>query len=428
MSKAEEIEAPAIKKSDRKWQSDVIVDMVKRYGFEYIALNPGASYRGLHDSLVNYGENDPPMMLCNHEKIAVQIAHGYARATGKPMIAIVHNLVGLLHAPMGIYYAYLDRAPIFIMGATGPMEEPKRRPFIDWIHSASVQGEAIRHYVKWDSQPTTIDAVPGAFARAYSVMMSGKQGPIYMCYDAGLQEAALDHDVVMPPEDNVHVPAPVMADPTALEKAADTLAAAKRPVIVADFAARPPHGWDHVVELAETLGAAVWDCDSRLNFPSEHPLNLSMDSEGCYKDADVVLTSGHRGLREAHPRARHRHPHGGQHGAGRRHLDRHRLHRHGDQQVGHDLRPSVLRPPAHDRGPGDHGAGVDQAPERAHRPHSGAGREDRQTDRRRGRAPRRDPGSMAQTGEGRPLGRGAHDRARGLRWRCGRPSRTRTGC
>ncbi|MDE0030697.1 MAG: thiamine pyrophosphate-binding protein [Deltaproteobacteria bacterium] len=290
MSKAEKIEAVEIKKSDRKWQSDVIVDMIKRYGFEYIALNPGASYRGLHDSLVNYGENDPPMLLCNHEKIAVQIAHGYARASGKPMIAIVHNLVGLLHAPMGIYYAYLDRAPVFIIGATGPMEEPKRRPFIDWIHSASVQGEAIRHYVKWDSQPTTIDGVPGAFARAYSVMMSGKQGPIYMCYDAGLQEAALDHDVAMPPEDNVHVPAQAMADPAALEKAADTLAAAERPVIVADFAARPPHGWDHVVELAETLGAAVWDCDSRLNFPSEHPLNLSMDSEGCYKDADVVLT------------------------------------------------------------------------------------------------------------------------------------------
>ncbi len=95
-----------VKKSDRRWQSDVIVDMIKRYGFEYIALNPGASYRGLHDSLVNYGENDPPMLLCQHEKIAVQIAHGYARAKGRPMIAIVHNLVGLLHAPMGIYYVH----------------------------------------------------------------------------------------------------------------------------------------------------------------------------------------------------------------------------------------------------------------------------------------------------------------------------------
>jgi acetolactate synthase I/II/III large subunit len=109
-----------IRKSNRRWQSDVIVDLVKRYGFPYVALNPGASYRGLHDSLVNYGENDPPILLCNHEKIAVQIAHGYARASGKPMIAIVHDVVGLLHAPMGIYYAYLDRAPVFIIGATGP--------------------------------------------------------------------------------------------------------------------------------------------------------------------------------------------------------------------------------------------------------------------------------------------------------------------
>ena len=190
--------ASTIKKSEKRWQSDVIVDMIKKYHFEYIALNPGASYRGLHDSLVNYGENDPPMLTCQHEKIAVQIAHGYARAKGKPMIAIVHNLVGLLHAPMGIYYAYLDRAPVFIMGATGPLAEPKRRPFIDWIHTANVQGEAIRNFVKWDYQPSTVDGVPGAFARAYSIMMSARQGPIYMCYDAGLQEAELDHDVEMP--------------------------------------------------------------------------------------------------------------------------------------------------------------------------------------------------------------------------------------
>jgi acetolactate synthase I/II/III large subunit len=280
----------AIKKSDRRWQSDVIVDMIKRYGFEYVSLNPGASYRGLHDSLVNYGENDPPMLLCQHEKIAVQIAHGYARAKGKPMIAIVHDLVGLLHAPMGIYYAYLDRAPVFIIGATGPMAEPKRRPFIDWIHTANGQGEAIRNFVKWDYQPTTVDGVPGAFARAYSVMMSARQGPIYMVYDAGLQEAALDHDVEMPPAGATTVPAAPAADPAALAKAADTLAAANRVAIIADFAARPPHGWHHVVELAETLGASVWDVGSRLNFPSDHPLNLTMDPDGCYKDVDVVLT------------------------------------------------------------------------------------------------------------------------------------------
>ncbi len=117
------------------------------------------------------------------------MAHGYARVTGEPMIAIVHNLVGLMHAPMGVYYADLDRAPVFIMGATGPVAEPKRRPFIDWIHSANVQGQILRDFVKWDAQPNTIDYVPDAFARAYSVMMTARQGPIYMCYDAGLQEA-----------------------------------------------------------------------------------------------------------------------------------------------------------------------------------------------------------------------------------------------
>src|SRR5262245_33723905 len=101
----------ASQKNDRGWQSDVIVDLIKRYGFPHITLNPGASFRGLHDSLVNYGANDPPMMLCPHEEIAVQIAHGYAKATGKPMAVILHNLVGLLHACMAIYYAYIDRVP-----------------------------------------------------------------------------------------------------------------------------------------------------------------------------------------------------------------------------------------------------------------------------------------------------------------------------
>ena len=105
------------------WQSDIIVDLIQRYGFEYISMNPGASFRGLHDLLVNYGKQNPPMLLCQHEEIAVQIAHGYAKASGKPMAIILHNLVGLLHATMAIYYAFIDRVPIFIMGATGPMDE-----------------------------------------------------------------------------------------------------------------------------------------------------------------------------------------------------------------------------------------------------------------------------------------------------------------
>jgi len=113
--------------AEKAWQSDVIVDLIKHFGFPYIALNPGASYRGLHDSLVNYGGNQPPILLCQHWKIAVQIAHGYAKATGKPRVAIVDYVVGRLHATMGIYYAYIDRCPVFVIGATGPMTNTGQR-------------------------------------------------------------------------------------------------------------------------------------------------------------------------------------------------------------------------------------------------------------------------------------------------------------
>ena len=272
----------------RRWASDVIVDLLHAYDLPYAALNPGASYRGLHDSIVNYGANRPAMMLCQHEETAVQIAHGFAKASGKPMVAILHNLVGLLHANMAIYYAYADRAPVFIVGATGPMDESKRRPRIDWIHTALVQGEAVRAYTKWDYQPAVIDGVPEAFARAYSVMMTEPRGPIYMCYDAWLQEQPLEHDVPLPPPNAQKVPSALAADPAALERAAEMLAAAKRPVILAEYVGRDAAGFHSLVELAETLGAPVYDVNSRLNFPSRHPLNVSMMKD-VFRDADLLL-------------------------------------------------------------------------------------------------------------------------------------------
>ncbi len=279
---------PRKKPSPERWASDVIVDLLHRYQLPYAALNPGASYRGLHDSIVNYGQNYPCMMLCQHEETAVQIAHGYAKASGKPMVAIVHNLVGLLHSNMAVYYAYIDRAPIFIIGATGPMDETKRRPRIDWTHTANVQGQAVRDYTKWDYQPTVIDGVPESFARAYGVMMTEPQGPIYMCYDAWLQEAPLKHEVSLPPVSAMTVPSPLAPDPTALESVAEMLLKAQRPVILAEFVGRNATGFNDLVALAETVGAAVYDINSRLNFPSCHPLNMSMDKE-VFRDTALVL-------------------------------------------------------------------------------------------------------------------------------------------
>jgi len=286
MSESSKSDKSAIKKSTQRWQSDVIVDLIKQYDFPYIALNPGASYRGLHDSLVNYGENDPPMLLCNHEKIAVQIAHGYAKATGKPMMAIVHNVVGLLHAPMGIYYAYIDRCPVFIVGATGPMDEKLRRPFIDWIHTAFAQGDVVRGFTKWDYQPGSIHGVPDSFARAYSIMMSEPQGPVYMVYDSAMQESPMKEEMALP-KFKVKVPSRVAPEPAVIEEAADMLMAAENPLLLTEYAARMPIGFDSTVELAETLGASVYDINKRLGFPNRNPLSVSFHGDA-FKGVDVV--------------------------------------------------------------------------------------------------------------------------------------------
>ena len=229
------------------------------------------------------------MMLCQHEETAVQIAHGYAKASGKPMVAILHNLVGLLHSNMAIYYAYIDRAPVFIVGATGPMDETKRRPRIDWIHTAQGQGEAVRAYTKWDYQPHTIDGVPEAFARAYSVMMTEPRGPVYMCYDAWLQEQQLDHEVALPPRgrgEGAHAHR-ARSGGARRGRRPDRRRRETRSSSPNTWAANPT-GFHALVELAETAGIPVYDVDSRLNFPTRHPLNMS-HAKDVFRDADLVL-------------------------------------------------------------------------------------------------------------------------------------------
>jgi len=270
-----------------RYGSDLIVDVMLKYGIEYAALNPGSSFRGLHDSIVNYGGNQPEIIECPHEEIAVAIAHGYARATGRPMAAIVHDVVGLLHATMAVYYAYLDRAPLILMGATGPMEITRRRPHIDWIHTAVAQGGAVRDYTKWDYQPFGAEDVVESFARAYRVATTDPQGPVYLCYDAAFQEDALDGDPAIPAPERV-LPTRLHPDPAALDRLAGWLLQAERPLLLAGLLGRRPENVALLVELAELLGAAVVDTGDRFNFPSAHPLNLT-SGDGVIEAADLIV-------------------------------------------------------------------------------------------------------------------------------------------
>jgi benzoylformate decarboxylase/acetolactate synthase-1/2/3 large subunit len=252
-----------------------MVDAIKACGFRYVAMNPGSSFRGLHDSLVNHGANDPEMITCTHEKIAVGIAHGYAKGCGEPMAVILHDVVGLLHGAMGIYYAHIDRAPVVVFGGAGPMAYERRRPNIDWIHTANVQGNAVRDFTKWDDQPASIGSVPESILRAHRVATAAPQGPVYVALDAGLQEDELEEDVALPDVTRLRTPARIGPDPAALRALAERLVAAERPLIVAGYAGRDPDAFRLLVELAELLGAGVVDSGWRLNFPNRHAFNVS---------------------------------------------------------------------------------------------------------------------------------------------------------
>jgi thiamine pyrophosphate-dependent acetolactate synthase large subunit-like protein len=278
------------------WGSDAIAAMLRAMDVAYLALNPGASYRGLHDSIVNYlGNERPQMLLCLHEEAAVAIAHGYAKASGRMMGVVLHSNVGLMHGSMAIFNAWCDRVPMLILGATGPWDAARRRPWIDWIHTASDQGALVRDYTKWDNQPGSVPAAYEALLRASQMAQTAPRGPTYVNLDAALQEAKVGPLPPLPEVARFAPPDPVFPNEASVKEAARLLSAAKNPVILVGRVTRSEAHWKARVALAEKLQAKVLtDIKAPAAFPTDHPLHAAPPStfpEGTLlRDADVVLS------------------------------------------------------------------------------------------------------------------------------------------
>jgi len=280
------------------WGSDAIADCLRALAVPYLALNPGASYRGLHDSLVNHlGNSGPQMLLCLHEESAVAIAHGYAKVGGCMMGAVVHSNVGLMHASMAVFNAWCDRVPLLLLGATGPWDAARRRPWIDWIHTASDQGALVRDYTKWDNQPGSVPAAVEALLRASQIAQTAPRGPVYVNLDAALQEEKIGASPAPPDARRYAAPAAAPPAPEDLRRAAELLSNASRPVILMGRVSRDQGDWQRRVELAERLQARViTDLKTAAAFPTDHPQcaappNNFMAPAACaaLKEADVVL-------------------------------------------------------------------------------------------------------------------------------------------
>jgi acetolactate synthase I/II/III large subunit len=267
--------------------SDFMMDVIKTLDLDYVAANPGSSFRSLHESLVNYGGNKKPELLtCTHEESSVALAHGYAKAAGKPMGVFVHGTVGLQHAAMAVYNAWVDRVPIIMFGGNG-IDANKRRPGTEWNHSVQDAAALVRDFVKWDDAPGSLQHFAESAVRAYKIATTPPMEPVLVMADMDLQEDPIHDKNLKIPKLSRSIPA--QGDSAALAEAARWLVEAKAPLILADRLARDQHGVELLVQLAERLGAPVVDLGSRMNFPNHHALCHSERKRALMRDADVVL-------------------------------------------------------------------------------------------------------------------------------------------
>ncbi len=265
---------------------DFMTDVLNSLGIEYLAINCASSYRGLHEAVINHGNNKPEIITCAHEDIAVHLAQGYAKIEGKPIAMACHGVVGLQHATMAMYNAWCDRVPVLVIGGN-IMEADKRAPGADWAHSGVDIGAIVRDFTKWDDQPASLQHFAESTVRAYKIATTPPMGPVMLALDAELQENPIaDAESLRIPK--LAPVVPPQGDSGALAEAAKMLVEAQNPLIVCDRVARTPAGMANLVDLAETLQCGVIDNAGRMNFPSRHPLNQSF-RRGMIGQADVIL-------------------------------------------------------------------------------------------------------------------------------------------
>ena len=287
---AVEVPVKARKRNRPEYGSDAVAELLNRYGFEYCFLNPGSSFRGLQDSLVNYNANNTPKVILGlHEDVVTAMAQGYATASGKPALCVLHDMVGLMHGTMGVFNIYCAGMPVVILGGSGPSDYTLRGP-VDYLHSANTQGELVRPIVKWDDEATTVEGVLDSIVRGYKIANTGPKGPVYIAFDSGLQEQALNKPITVHDVDQSHFqpPPPPAARADVVDQAADMLARARYPLVIGGRVGYLPAATKPIKELVEITGAAYRDDRTFVCMATDHPQNLTGSREVLAK-ADVVL-------------------------------------------------------------------------------------------------------------------------------------------
>lgn len=253
-----------VERAVKRAGSDLMIQVLKDLGIEYVAGNPGSSYEGLQESVTNYGNPPnvmPEFITALHEESAVDMANGYGKAEGKPMCAMLHGTIGLQHAAMAIYQAYYSGTPMLLLAG-------RDDGFIQ-AHTANDMAGFVRSITKWDAQPTSLEGTLTAIQEAYRQAITPPTAPTLVIVDMEFQKAEAG---------NLQIPAyrpPTISgvDPGMAKEIAQGLLAANNPRIAVGKL-RTPEGVKLAVNLAELVGASTSTTATGgpMSFPQRHPL------------------------------------------------------------------------------------------------------------------------------------------------------------
>jgi thiamine pyrophosphate-dependent acetolactate synthase large subunit-like protein len=258
------VRPPATVRVVRRPGSDLQTQVLRDLGVEYVAANPGSSFEGLQESIINYGDAPnrmPEFITALHEESAVTMAHGYGKAEGKPMVALLHATIGIKHAAMSIYQAYHDRAPVVILVG-------RDEGFIA-AHTAHDMAGMVRSFTKWDAQPKTLEESLSAIQRAYAEAITPPTAPTLVVLDTEHQKE--EAGTMRVP---AYRPPPIAGAEAALSREiAKGLVDAQNPRIAVGRL-RTPAGVKLAVELADLVGASTSTAATNgpMSFPQRHPL------------------------------------------------------------------------------------------------------------------------------------------------------------
>ncbi len=263
-------------------------------GIEYVFANGGTDFAPIIEALVassQAGFKVPQFVTVPHENVAMAMAEGYYRVSGKPAAVMVHVTVGTANTICGVMNASRDNVPILVMAGRTPLTETgdigSRNIGIHWSQENFDQGGMLREYVKWDYELRDNQPVEKIVNRALDIAMSEPRGPVYLNLPREVLGHMVSKDRILPRKRPLGNTVAVPSE-SVIEQAANLIVASTNPLIIAGAVGQRSGVTEILGSLAKRFALPVIQVGGP-SLLSDHPMNLGFAVGEYLPDADLVL-------------------------------------------------------------------------------------------------------------------------------------------